>query len=606
MSSTNEAAQKQPAQSPEEAERGTHGADSGQVVSQMRPIPHAEAPRVPLLANLPPPMTGPPASVSPPSMGPASRSPSSIAPSSMRAPISEIPPSYISRPMTMPPLAVPADEEELDVDLTTALRAGGSGFPEDLQPIAEEPDVRVRGVPVRDLPGAALSGHVGMFQRAKGRDLLERPAEFYEWYRTRVEAGLWPFCRRFESPIGPSARIRSEDGVLTEGLNFAAHDYLSLATHPAVHDAARRALRDFGTIAGGSPGLAGNTSLTRMLEEEVSKLTGMEHVLLFTSGWTAGFSAITALIREHDHIVMDVYSHASLQQGAMSATRKIARFRHCDNESARRQIRKARNADPDGGILVITETLFSMDSDSPRISELQDICREYQATLLVDCAHDLGALGPGGAGRLGIENMIGKVDLLVGCFSKAFATNGGFLATHHEKVRLYVRGYGGPHLFSTGISPIQTAVARAALQVSASSEGDELRQRLMDNAALLRRELTARGHTCIGEPSALVPVLVGDEGIARIACALSAERGIICNLVEYPAVAVRMSRFRLQLQPLHTREQVLLAARVVDDSIRAAQKCAACLPDRDPMIAMTMPPPPCPSLDRLPQSRKQG
>lgn len=560
---------------PDDHDQPVDSADTGGMVSHTRPVVHHDTSRLAALANLPPPLGLRPPTLPPPSIG--------------RMPISDVPPSFIARPMTMPPLEVPLDDDELAADDALALQPS-SPPPGDLLPPENDATVRVRGVPVHELPAAALTGHVGMFQRAKGRDLLERPAEFYEWYRTRVEAGLWPFCRRFESPIGPEARIRSEDGVLTEGLNFAAHDYLSLSTHPAVHEAAARALRDFGTIAGGSPGLAGNTTLTRQLEEEVSKLVGMEHVLLFTSGWTAGFSAITALIREHDHIVMDVYSHASLQQGAMSATRKISRFRHCDNESARRQIRKARKLDPDGGILVITETLFSMDSDSPRIAELQDICHEYGATLLVDCAHDLGALGPGGAGRLGIEKMIGKVDLLVGCFSKAFATTGGFLATHHEKVRLYVRGYGGPYLFSTGISPIQTAVARAALQVSASPEGDELRARMMDNALLLRDDLTARGHTCIGEPSALVPVLVGDEGVARIACALCAENGILCNLVEYPAVAVRMSRFRLQLQPLHTRDQVRRAARIVDESIRAARAAAATLPQREPLTG-TMPPP---------------
>lgn len=558
-----------------EDERG----DFTGIESHTRPVARGDeartaplAPRLPSLDDLPPPSFIP-------------RTISDVPPSITTRSMSSAPPSFVARPMTMPPLEEQADEEELGDEELLATPA-----------VAEAPaaapvsEVRVRGALAADLPVAALTGHFGLFQRAKGRDLLQRPTEFYAWYKTRLDAGLWPFCRQFESQIGPAASIRAEDGVLTEGLNFAAHDYLSLATHPGVHEAARRALRDFGPIAGGSPVLAGNTSLSRLVEEEVSKLTGMEHVLLFTSGWTAGFGAITALIREHDHIVMDVYSHASLQQGAMSATRKIARFRHCDNESARRQIRKARNADPDGCILVITETLFSMDSDSTRIAELQAICREYDATLLVDCAHDLGALGPGGTGRLGIEKMVGKVDLLVGCFSKSFATGGGFLATHHEKVRLYVRAYGGPYLFSTGISPIQTGVALESLRISASAEGEGLRSRLMENAVLLRDELTARGQTCIGEPSALVPVLVGDEGVARIAYALAAERGILCNLVEYPAVAVGMARFRLQVQPLHTREQVKTAARVVDESIRAAQQAAATLPQRE-MEHGTMPPP---------------
>ncbi len=494
-----------------------------------------------------------------------------------RGGFSEPPPppssALISRPMTVPPLAAPPEQDDLDEEQLLTLPppplAHLLGLPD---PSLAGADVLVRGVPVRDLPEAALTGHAGLFVKGKGPDLLERPSEYYAWYQARSGAGLWPFSRRFEGPIGPQARTRSEDGALAEGLNFAAHDYLSLSAHPAVIEAAHRAIRDYGTIAGGSPILAGNTTLSRQLEEEVSRLTGMDHVLLFTSGWTAGFSAITALVRDHDHIVMDVYSHASLQQGAAAATKKIARFRHCDSVSAERQVRKAREADPEGGILVITETLFSMDSDSPRVADLQKVCDDYGATLLVDCAHDLGAMGVGGRGRLGLERMIGKVDLIIGCFSKTFATNGGFLAARSEKVRQYVRAFGGPHLFSTGLSPIQTSVALAALQVSASSEGDELRRRMMDAAVTLRTELTARGLTCLGEPSALVPVLVGEEDVGRVACALAFEQNLLCNLIEYPAVAVGMSRFRLQVQSLHTREQAITAARIVDECIAAARR----------------------------------
>jgi 7-keto-8-aminopelargonate synthetase-like enzyme len=480
---------------------------------------------------------------------------------------------FVSRPMTMPPVEMPADPEDVSAEDLLAIQPPPTLRYDELPP--ELPKYTVRGVPVQDLPEAALTGHVGLFMRSRDRNLLERPNEHYAWCQVRQKAGLWPYCRSFEGAIGTTARSRSEDGVLAEGLNFAAHDYLSLSTHPAVREAAHRAIRDFGTIAGGSPVLVGNTTLSRQLEEEVAKLVGLDHVIPFTSGWTACFSAITALIREHDYVVMDVYSHASLQQGASSATKNIFRFRHCDNESARRQIKRARDTAPDAGILVITETLFSMDSDSPRIAELQDICREHDATLLVDCAHDLGALGPGGTGRLGIEGLVGKVDLLVGCFSKAFATNGGFVATRTEKLRQYIRAYGGAYLFSTGLSPIQTGVALAALRVSASPEGDELRARLMDAAHTLRDELGALGLTHLGEPSALVPVLVGEESVSRIAGALAFERGLLCNLIEYPAVAVRMSRFRLQLQALHTREQVRAAAAIVEECVHAALECGA-------------------------------
>jgi glycine C-acetyltransferase len=484
---------------------------------------------------------------------------------------STMPPASTSfvRPMTMPPVEILPDAEESTEDALGSLLPARSAVLTDLAaPLQEGPTIR--GVPVRDLPESALGGHAGMFARPKGRDLVRRTGDYFDWYKARSGAGLWPYSRRFDGPLDPVAKTRAEDGFVQEGLNFASHDYLSLSTHPAVHEAAHRALRDYGPIASGSPILAGNSPMSRDLEEEVAKLLGLPHVLLFTTGWAAGFSAVTALVREHDHIVMDVYSHASLQQGAMSATRKISRFRHCDNVSAERQIRKARSADPDGGILVITETVFSMDSDSPRIAELQEICHRYDATLLVDCAHDLGCIGPGGAGRIGMENLVGKVDMMVGCFSKTFATNGGFFAARDPGVRQYVRAFGGPHLFSAAPTPVQTAVALEAMRISASPEGDRLRASMMEASVALRDELTSRGLECLGEPSSLVPVYLGDDAVARVTSAICFERRLLCNLIEYPAVAVGMCRVRLQMQSRHTVEHARTAARILHECLTEA------------------------------------
>lgn len=539
--------------------------DAGSVVSHARPISDGAGPP-----------SAPPASsrIEPLTLPPTSRT--TLPPRS----------SALPRPMTMPPMEGPPEVDDLAEDaLTAALRSprtasipppGSVRAPELREPAPRE--LRVRGIPVRELPEAALGGHAGMFARPKGRDLLQRTSDYHTWYRARSEAGLWPYSRRFDGPLDPIARTRAEDGRLQEGLNFAAHDYLSLSTHPAVHEAAHKAIRDYGPIASGSPILAGNTPQSRELEEEVGKLLGLPSVLLFTTGWAAGFSAVTALVREHDHIVMDVYSHASLQQGAMSATRKISRFRHCDNTSAERQIRKARAADAEGGILVITETVFSMDSDSPRIAELQEICRRYDATLLVDCAHDLGCLGPGGTGRFGIEGIVGKVDLVTGCFSKSFATNGGFFAARDPNVRQYVRAFGGPHLFSAAPTPVQIAVALAAMRISASPEGDVLRENMLNACVALREELSNRGLEVLGDPSSLVPVFLGDDAVARVTSALCFERGLLCNLIEYPAVAVGMSRVRLQMQSRHTAEHARAAARILHECLTEASESGVSTP----------------------------
>ncbi|HLD44095.1 MAG TPA: aminotransferase class I/II-fold pyridoxal phosphate-dependent enzyme, partial [bacterium] len=226
-------------------------------------------------------------------------------------------------------------------------------------------------------------------------------------------------------------------------------------------------------------------------------------------------------------------------------------------------------------ILLITEGLFSMDSDMPDIKALQDVAREHKATLLVDVAHDFGSLGTHGGGALEIQNMLGKVDLVMGSFSKTFSSNGGFLATASLAVRQYMKFYGSPQTFSNALSPVQTAVIMQALKIVRSPEGTKLREQLNNNSVTLRTGLEKNGIRCIGEPSAIVPAYIGNEAVARIAWARAQNEGIHANLVEFPAVAVGSARFRMQLMPQHTQEQLDKTVSVITDVIAAATKDAA-------------------------------
>jgi glycine C-acetyltransferase/8-amino-7-oxononanoate synthase len=204
-----------------------------------------------------------------------------------------------------------------------------------------------------------------------------------------------------------------------------------------------------------------------------------------------------------------------------------------------------------------------MDGDSPDLQALQEACREYDATLLVDVAHDLGAVGPDGTGILGLQGLVGKVDLVVGSFSKVFASNGGFVATSSAAVREYLRPYAPSHTFSNAISPPQCAAVLTALNIVRSVEGEALRQRLRAVVQALREALTAANVVCLGKPAPLVPVLLGSEGVGRITAALCFDRGVFANLVEFPAVSVGASRFRMQLMATHTFAQARQAAEVI-------------------------------------------
>ncbi|MCS6777064.1 MAG: aminotransferase class I/II-fold pyridoxal phosphate-dependent enzyme [Chloroherpetonaceae bacterium] len=406
-----------------------------------------------------------------------------------------------------------------------------------------------------------LSKSVAHFARLSGRDLLARTETFLRWQDGRRNAEVWPYSRALMDAPHPRTRLRDELGRESEGINFASHDYLSLSTHPAIRDAGVRALYDFGPHSACSPMLQGNTALSLQLEQAVAEMVQMEHIALFPTGWAACYGTITALIRPDDHVILDNLAHASLQQGAQAATRNVRRHEHLSLEAVRQHLQEIRAADTRNGILVVNEGLFSMDSDITDLQALQELCHEYDATLLIDVAHDLGALGPNGTGQIGIQNMLGKIDLIVGSFSKTMATNGGFLATHSRAVKHYVKTFGGPHIFSSGLSPVQAAIALEAIRIIRAPEGERLRTRLMSVVHHLRSELAAAGLHCMGIPSGIVPVHIGSEKVARLVSALLFRRGVFANLVEFPAVAVGASRFRMLAMAAHTGDDVRTAVR---------------------------------------------
>jgi len=417
-----------------------------------------------------------------------------------------------------------------------------------------------------------LRGSVAEFARPSGPDLMARTAAILPWIAARREAEVWPYARAAGAGPGATTLAEGETFQMREGLNFASQDYLSLSSHPAVHEAAASAVRRYGVHSGGSSVLQGRSDISCALEHEIGDTLQMEHVVLFSTGWGAAFSAVTALVRPDDHVVMDRLAHASLQTGVASATTNVTRVEHLSVDALHNALVEIRAGDSNNGILVITEGLFSMDSDSPDLRAMQALCHEYQATLLVDIAHDFGALGPGGTGHIGREGMLGQIDIVMGAFSKTFASNGGFVATRHHGVRCYVEAYGGPHMFSNALSPIQVATVREALRIVRSEEGDQRRAALMASVLALRSALAEHGLECLGDPSAVVPVLIGHTPLARLASGGVLRRGLFANLVEFPAVGIRAARFRMQVQSDHTVSQAREGATILAEAVAEARE----------------------------------
>lgn len=416
----------------------------------------------------------------------------------------------------------------------------------------------------------ALSGTASQFAYPCGPDLLRRSAPLDAWCALRAAHGVWQYARALDGAPEPLATVSEEGGSGARGINFASQDYLSLASHPAVAQAALRALHEAGPHSAGSAVLLGNTKLSLELERALGELLQSAHVTLFPTGWGAAFGALTALLHGRDHVVIDQLAHASLRQGAQAATQNVALHRHLDTDHVRELLAMIRARDTVNAILVVTEGLFSMDSDSPDLPLLQHLCREYGATLLVDVAHDLGALGPGGTGAIGEQGMLGKIDIVMGAFSKTFGANGGFVACASRAVKRQLQLFAGPYLFSNALSPVQAGVVLECLRISGSAEGQALREDLLRNVNALRALLTEAGLRCLGTPSAIVPVWVGCEAATRLAGKLLARDGVFVNPVEYPGVALGGARLRLQLMANHNLPQVRRAAGLIASAVGRA------------------------------------
>lgn len=417
----------------------------------------------------------------------------------------------------------------------------------------------------------ALTGSVRDFHKFQGTDLMARVGPFYEWQELRRKQRLWPYSKSTQKAPMSVCTAADDSGFQFTGLNFGTQDYLSLSSDPQIKEVAKAVIDEYGVHSAGSSALAGNTKFSLRLEETISEFLNVDHTVLYPTGWAAGYGVIKGLIRPSDHIVMDGLSHACLQEGAYSATSNVHLHGHLNVDSVRRRLSRIRKKDATNAILVVTESLFSMDSDTPDLKALQNLCDEYEATLLVDVAHDLGSMGPGGRGFIGEQDMLGKIDIVMGSFSKTFGSNGGFVACNSTAVKQYLKYFGSSATFSNALSPVQAATVTKAFEIVQSEQGRNLRSILMERINQIREALSAASLQYTGNPSPIVPVRVGDEALARLVSRQLPALGVITNLVEYPAVAKGDARLRLQMMPTHSLENVQALASKLRTAIDLAQ-----------------------------------
>ncbi len=290
---------------------------------------------------------------------------------------------------------------------------------------------------------------------------------------------------------------------------LATNNYLGLASHPKVIDAACQAAATYGAGAGSSPLLVGTFPPTRKLETHLARFKGTQEACVFATGYSANVGVISSVCGKNDVVILDRLAHASIVDGARLSGAQIKVFRHNDVKHLDGVLRRNRDANTK---LVAVEGIYSMDGDAAPLDEILKVVRRHDALLLVDEAHSTGVLGKGGRGAAAHFGIEGQIDLHVGTLSKALGACGGFVAGKSDLVT-YIRYLARSGMFSTAPSPMVTAAAAAAIEVI---ENEPWRvERLWENCRFMHGELKRMGFTINPAPSPIIPVIVGSMSILR-------------------------------------------------------------------------------------------
>jgi len=333
---------------------------------------------------------------------------------------------------------------------------------------------------------------------------------------------------------------------------MASNNYLGLTTHPAVVEAARKALEKYGVGAGSVPLLGGTLDLHRELEHKLAQMKGCEDAVIFSSGYASNVGCVSALVRKNDVAINDRLNHASIIDGCRLSGGTFRTFRHNDLTHLEKVLR---STEDQGflGKLVIVDGVFSMDGDISNLPGIKAITDRYGARLMIDEAHATGVIGANGRGTPEHFKMEGQIDLVAGTLSKALGSVGGFVASSKEVVN-YLRFYARSHMFSTALPPTTAAALCAAVDVIQTEPA--LREKLWSNINYMITNLKRLGFNLGNAETAIIPIIIGDDRTLKEVSKEVHEAGIFVNSVYYPAVPKKLSRLRLSLMATHTQEDL--------------------------------------------------
>ncbi len=371
--------------------------------------------------------------------------------------------------------------------------------------------------------------------------------------------------------LGLSRRLRMVSGpqgprVVLDGrpvLLLCSNNYLGLADHPRVREAAAAAAMRWGVGAGASRLVSGTMTIHRRLEQRLAAFERSEECVLFGSGYLANAGAIGALAGHGDTVFSDELNHASIVDGCRLSRAEVVVYRHGDVGHLDWLVRRHGG---NGRRLIVTDAVFSMDGDLAPLAEIVELAREHGARTIVDEAHATGVLGPDGRGAIAQADLEGEIDIVIGTLGKALGSYGAYACARSETIR-YLINTARPLIFSTAPPPPAVAGALAALELL--EERPHRVRRLRCNARVLRRALAAEGVPAEDSEMHIVPLIVGEEHATVNLCEEVLQRGVFAQAIRPPTVAAGTSRLRLAVMASHTSEELRDAARVIAEGARA-------------------------------------
>ncbi len=374
-------------------------------------------------------------------------------------------------------------------------------------------------------------------------ELFEKCTDFTRAKMAKV-LGYYPYFISLDQTEGTEVETKGHRLIM-----IGSNNYLGLTTHPKVREAAIGAIRKYGTSCTGSRFLNGTLDIHEELEAKLAEFVHKEAALVFSTGFQTNLGTISALIGKGDVVITDREDHASIIDGCRLGFGEMKRFPHNDMQGLERTLQ---SCDSDAGKMVIVDGVFSMGGDIAPLPEMVNLCQKYGSRLMVDDAHSIGVLGEGRgtAAHFGLED---DVDLIMGTFSKSFASLGGFIAGD-EPVIHYIQHMARSMIFSASMSPPNVAATLAALEIMQNEP--ERRERLWHNTEKMLKGFQELGFNTGDSQTPIIPIIIGEEADTFVMWKRLFEEGLFVNVAIPPAVPPNKALLRTSYMATHTEEQL--------------------------------------------------